>query len=184
MRLLIPLLAILTFLIALTGCASTDEVDPRETIATPSTRSSTPTVRPGTPSRDPIRVQPRPSTIVAAPSPSTPPPAVKPSVSASPYFFVAPHIGKWQWIIDPARGLPDPNFTLLLNPRNEVEFGPYFRGSYRMLDDKTIELVLIGHGDYNGRRPGPMLFRIEYYDGGMTMVFRQGDNTSVFKRVP
>jgi hypothetical protein len=108
-----------------------------------------------------------------------PAPPVKrepPKESASPWLFVSPQLGRWAW-------RDDPSFVVVLNEKGQVEYGPFFRGTYRMVDKETIELTLEGTtGQFVGKRPGPILFRVEFFEGGQVMVFRQGENAVVLQR--
>lgn len=177
------LLRKILLLVFLTGCASTEISDDPPVSPQPAASSVRPRVGEIVKPAPVVAKAPTPPPKAPIPVPKVP--VEVPKVSASPYLFVAPHIGRWQYVIDPARGLPDPNFTLVLNAKHEVEYGPNFVGTYRLIDDnKTIELLLVGRGDFAGRRPGPILFRLEFYEGGTVMVFRQGDNSMVLKRVP
>lgn len=115
---------------------------------------------------------------VAAPAPP-PPPAPKPlpTSNASPYIFVSPWIGKWAY-------QEDPSFTMELREDGSVAYGQLFSGTFDLIDNgKVLSLKLVGQsGLVQGRQLSPVLFTIEYADGGNMLVLRNGGNMMVMRR--
>lgn len=85
-----------------------------------------------------------------------------------------PWLGVWKWT-------GESNFVMLLDPKRQIQYGPLFAGTYRMIDDETIELTLQG---VRGERPDPISFHVEFRQGGQLMVWSQEGGRLVFRRVP
>jgi hypothetical protein len=153
---------LLLAMLGLGGCSSTETVPPA-----PAVRSQS----------EPAPALTGATAATVVPATGGPASAKRPPVSASPYFFMASYLGRWQWP-------NDPTFLLTFNERNQVEYGPFFRGVYRMIDERTIELNLTGHsGNFVGKKVGPILFRLEFFENGSVMVLRQGDQAIVLNRL-
>ncbi len=116
---------------------------------------------------------------ISAPKPAPPPPKREPpKESASPYFWLMPYLGKWA-----ARN--EPAMTMTLDAGGHAQYGPLFKGTYRLLDPQTIELTLTPtQPTVIPSRAIVSLFRMEFYEAGKIMVFRQGEAGVVWERVP
>lgn len=181
--------------LALTACASTGEEerqarghraeDSFRQPAPPPAAAAPPAWEKSIPARvvEPKPQQP-PQVVAAAvpppapkPAPAPPSPPPTPISTASPYLFVSPWIGKWTY-------QEDPSFVMELGEDGRVAYGQLFVGTFDLLDGgKVLQLKLVGQqGLVKDRQLSPVLFTIEYAEGGNVLVLRNGGNMMVMRR--
>jgi hypothetical protein len=170
------IVVVMAFVLAVSGCATTEEMgdsgrrhDPGFAAASSTSQS------PG--SRAAERSSTTPSAAASA----------VPSTNTTPYFWFSPQLGRWVMLVGAPGGtmLPDPGFAIEFTLDLQVTFGQYHRGSYRFIERDTLELRLTwSEGPQKGQALPPILFKIAFYDNGRVMALINGANVIAFQRAP